>query len=101
METLTFERHITNKKEKVKWEFENVSSLTYIEYWDNHGNIYIDNKKTYSNVHVKISERSWNEFGKKWEIYVAYVNGEELEAEITSVKGDNHKLIIQGCIGAG
>lgn len=101
IETLTITRNITDKKEKVKWDLIDVASVSYIEYWDSHGSTIVRNKKDYKNVHVKITERSWKEFGRKWSMHVAYIDGKELDGEITSVQGDNHRLIIKGCIGAG
>lgn len=101
IETLTITRNITDKKEKVKWDFINVGSLTYIEYWDSHGSTIVQDKKNFENVHVKIAERSWKEFGQKWKIYVAYIDGKELDGEITSVQGNEYRLIIKGCVGAG
>ena len=100
METITIKRNIKNLKEKVKYEGQ-CKLVNFTGYWDGDTYTHVMEKKTFKNCHVKLIERSWEEFDRHWNEMIAFINNVEIEAEITSVKGTTNRLEIKGCMGAG
>ena len=100
METITIKRKITNEKVKVLKECD-VGKVTLYYYWDSHGYAIPDDTQIMKKCHIKLQERSWTEFGKKWNTIEAFINNEPIDGEITKVTGNLKSLTLYSCIGWG
>lgn len=101
-DVITIKRNITNVKITPKGELD-VQKVILKKYWDSHGDIIWcrDETETFENVHVKIQERRWTEFGKRWKEMEVYIDGKKIEDEITRIHGNEKLLELEGCCGAG
>ena len=102
VQTITLKSHRTNEKVKQLDEFD-AQKVILEKFYDLNGDIINlrDETETFENVHVKIQERTYNEFGRKWRWLEVFINGKQLEEEITSIKGNAKLLRLRGCTGAG
>ena len=102
VQTITLKSHRTNEKVKQLDEFD-AQKVILEKFYDLNGDIINlrDETETFENVHVKIQERTYNEFGQKWRWLEVFINGKQIEEEITSIKGNTKLLRLRGCTGAG
>ena len=72
------------------------------EYYNLHGEMIFDGyeHKKLNNVKVTIQKHSWTEFGRKWKDMEVIVDGKKY-TDVTYCKGDERKLTIYSCVGAG
>ena len=100
METITLTSNRTNERYEELGVY-NVKKVILQEYYDLNGDIINEGTKTWEYAEVKIQKHSWKEFGKKWSFIEVFVNGQEIESEITSIKGNENILRLRGCTGCG
>ena len=101
METITLQRHITDKKVKTLDEFD-CEKVVLKKFYDLHGQHISEGQETFTNCHVKLNLITYKEFGQKWQQYQVFIDGKELdEVEVVDLKGSTKFLTIRGCTGAG
>lgn len=100
IEVIKIERHKTNEKFVTKFEGD-VEKVVLHKFWDSHGMEIPEGTETFTKCHIRLVEHSWKEFGTKWQIMEAFVDGQPLDVELTSVRGDTKLLKLKGCVGAG
>lgn len=100
MKTITLVSNRTNEHYEEIGTYK-VKKVILSQYYDLDGNIIDEGTKTWKNAEVKVQKHSWKEFGKKWNFIEVFVNGKEIEAEITSIQGNSNLMRLEGCIGCG
>ena len=100
IQVIKVERHITNEKFKTLFE-DNVEKVVLSKFWDSHGMEIPEGSETFTKYHVRLVEHSYKEWGKNWKFMEAFIDGQPLDVEVVSAKGDAKLLKLRGCIGAG
>lgn len=99
-QTFTIKREQTDVKIKDLGEWD-VKELIIKKFYDLDGREIPEGQNTRKNVHVKLQEKTYKEFGEKWKEYLLFVNGKKVQEEVVSIKGNTNRLLIKACTGAG
>lgn len=100
METITLKSHRTDEKVELLNEFK-AKRVILSKFYDLHGQYIDEGTETFENVEVKIQRRSYKEFGRFWKWLEVFIDGNMLDDEIVSIKGNTNLLELKGCVGVG